>query len=55
MGFSYTRPYDILDTGCVLLAPALSVPCLSGQVDDFMPFGRNSRQKFMLQLSSLKP
>jgi hypothetical protein len=28
MGFSYTRPYDILDTGRVLLAPAVSNACL---------------------------
>ena len=41
MGFSYTRPYDILDTGCGLLAPALSVSRLCGQVDDFTPFVRN--------------
>src|ERR1700733_8240958 len=41
MGFSYTKPYDILDTGCVLLAPVLCSPCLCGQVDDFTPFVRN--------------
>jgi len=41
MGFSYTKPYDILDTGCVLLAPALCDPYLFGQVDDFTPFARN--------------
>src|ERR1035438_6462510 len=32
MGFSYTRPYDILDTGHVLVAPALSGACLTGRV-----------------------
>jgi len=26
MGFSYTRPYDILDTGRGFLAPAVSNP-----------------------------
>ena len=34
IGFSYTGPYEILDTNRTRLAPGLLIPCLSGQVAD---------------------
>jgi len=39
MGFSYTRPFDILDTGRGLLAPTVFKSCLFQQADDSTPFG----------------